>query len=296
MSLEHWSPFAFNLRDGLPFSYSESAISEIAGTESAVSEISATEAFVTKIDQRDSCGCIVCGNNLPGTIDYARIIPKVEKNTWEDMRTRQFIPAAARSVKDEARNGILLCKTHHAAFDVFHFYVRWGRCFVLVNQCGRPSLQPFHGRAVRLFPHSRYLQFHAAFLIHEMRTWIQDAPDGRQPPGDDDDAGDSKGDGKPDMGSLEAKGTRKHFQTNVIPALTSHTGSTPMEMMETLSANTDPRQTITLTNPFANPADLEALKRSFAEQPNFKAAAESWGGTAEENIKKWHSHGRGNFK
>jgi hypothetical protein len=48
--------------------------------------------------------------------------------------------------------------------------------------------------------------------------------------------------------------------------------------------------TFTPTNPFANPAELQAMKRSFVEQPNWKAAmveGESWEGSAEENIAKW---------
>jgi hypothetical protein len=55
-------------------------------------------------------------------------------------------------------------------------------------------------------------------------------------------------------------------------------------------AKTVSRKTLKMTNPFANPAELEALKRSFAEHPNWKAAViegESWEGTTEENIQKW---------
>jgi hypothetical protein len=111
------------------------------------------------------------------------------------------------------------------------------------------------------------------------------APNGGQPVGDDD-AGDDKGKGN--VRSNEAKGKRKQPPTNVIPASTPHIESgRVIPTMDTLSATTGPRQTITLTNPFANRAELEALRRSFAEQPNLKAATESWEGTAEENIKKW---------
>jgi hypothetical protein len=45
-----------------------------------------------------------------------------------------------------------------------------------------------------------------------------------------------------------------------------------------------------MANPFANPAQLAALKESFHQQPNWKAAvveAETWEGSAEENILKW---------
>jgi len=49
-------------------------------------------------------------------------------------------------------------------------------------------------------------------------------------------------------------------------------------------------KTLTFTNPFANPAELESLKRSFAQQPNWKAAqleSVSWEGTTDENIRKY---------
>ncbi|KAF9507171.1 hypothetical protein BS47DRAFT_1352022 [Hydnum rufescens UP504] len=242
MSLENWSPVAFNLRDGFPFTYSKSAISEIAATECVISEISAKEVFATKVKQRDGHRCIVCGHASRIGPHYVHIIPKVEDDIWETLCMGRFIPAEARSVEQEARNVILLCKNHHALFDGFAFYIRWVQwCvkpppverFVLVNQSRIPDLQPFHGRAVRLFPHKRYSPVHGAFLIHEMRvrgfwpfandptlsfpipwqTWIQDAPDGGQPVGDDDEAGDDKGNG-------DAKDKGKQLPTNVIPAST----------------------------------------------------------------------------
>ena len=48
---------------------------------------------------------------------------------------------------------------------------------------------------------------------------------------------------------------------------------------------------ITLTNPFADPAALQASKDSFAEQPTWKAAViegNTWDGNADENAMKWH--------
>ena len=49
------------------------------------------------------------------------------------------------------------------------------------------------------------------------------------------------------------------------------------------------------SNPFANPASLKALKRSFAEQPNWKAAVRegtTWEGNADENAAKWRKLNR----
>jgi hypothetical protein len=54
-------------------------------------------------------------------------------------------------------------------------------------------------------------------------------------------------------------------------------------------ADSTPR-TITITNPFANRTELEALRQSFTQEPNWIATVienESWDGTAEENAAKW---------
>ena len=44
------------------------------------------------------------------------------------------------------------------------------------------------------------------------------------------------------------------------------------------------------TNPFTNPVSLQALKESFAKQPNWKASIKegtTWEGNADENAAKW---------
>ena len=49
------------------------------------------------------------------------------------------------------------------------------------------------------------------------------------------------------------------------------------------------------TNPFANPAELEALKKSFAEQPSWRASVRegtTWEGNADENAAKWRKLNR----
>ena len=49
------------------------------------------------------------------------------------------------------------------------------------------------------------------------------------------------------------------------------------------------------TNPFTNPAELEALKKSFAEQPNWRASVRegtTWEGNADENAAKWRKLNR----
>ncbi|KAF9507170.1 hypothetical protein BS47DRAFT_1352021 [Hydnum rufescens UP504] len=277
MSLERWTPVELNLRD---------------------------EAFVTGMNKRDKGQCVVCGHGTMLGCDHAHIVPKVEGATWEDLRTRQFIPQGAKSVEHEARNGVLFCKrcVNLPALLLIPLESQHFSYFIIISKFA--DLQPFHGRAVRLFPSNRCLPFHSAFLIHEMRvrgfwpfaedptiplpiqwqSWIHDVPNDNQGNGDDgddhggDDHDSDDHDGGDDDGNSDQK-LRRH-EAKRIPA----SGSYPME---TLAADADPHPTITLTNPFANPAELDGLKRSFAEQPNFKALAESWKGTGEENIKKW---------
>jgi len=41
---------------------------------------------------------------------------------WAEMKEAGFVPENAKSVENEARNGLLLCKTHHGLFDS---YLRW---------------------------------------------------------------------------------------------------------------------------------------------------------------------------
>ena len=44
---------------------------------------------------------------------------------WQQMKEEGFVPQQAKSVAHEARNGILMCATHHILFDQFYYYIRW---------------------------------------------------------------------------------------------------------------------------------------------------------------------------
>ena len=44
---------------------------------------------------------------------------------WQAMKEYGFVPEQAKGVEHEARNGILLCATHHNLFDSYCFYIRW---------------------------------------------------------------------------------------------------------------------------------------------------------------------------
>jgi hypothetical protein len=79
---ETWTPIAFHLVDGNPFTYSERAISVISGTE----------AFNTGINRRDDKRCIVCGLDSRVLLEHAHIIPKVEIET-----VRSDVPLRAPS-------------------------------------------------------------------------------------------------------------------------------------------------------------------------------------------------------
>ncbi|KAF8331362.1 uncharacterized protein EI90DRAFT_3145612 [Cantharellus anzutake] len=110
-----WIPAPFSLLDGNPFQYSDHAISTL----------SATETFNRGIQIRDADLCVICGLAEPPALRYCHIIPKVEHDTWQNLKDRGFVPAMAKSVEHEARNGIRLCATHHSLFDAYYFYIRW---------------------------------------------------------------------------------------------------------------------------------------------------------------------------
>ncbi|KIM39621.1 hypothetical protein M413DRAFT_29320 [Hebeloma cylindrosporum] len=297
---ETWIPTPYNLLGGNPFAYSEHAISVT----------SATEAFETDIDSRDGDACVVCRINR--CLDHAHIIPTRERETWALMREKAIIPCQAKSVAHEPRNGILLCKNHHHAFDHYEFYIRWvpqSKRFVFINHSQLKYMEQFHGKAVHLHPGDR-VPFHGCFLMHEMRVrgywpWNEDRPisfpilwasNGMD------------GNDKRDKNKIsEENANEGHHATTSTPSMgqtdpaDSSLGSTSNASQHGVSfpanASTGRKKghkvktfTMTPTNPFANPVELKALKDSFAEQPNWKAAVvegETWEGTGEENIKKY---------
>jgi len=232
----------------------------------------------------------------PPALTYCHIIPRVEDDTWEEMRDYGFVPAAAKGVEHETRNGIRLCLNHQTLFDKLYYYIRWmpeERRFVFINhsqweECA--DLEVYHGRAINLHEGDNRLPFHGAFLFHEMRVrgywplredravplpipwvdWLGD--DGRGGRGRGGSNGHNHGPGKNETGSGRL--------------LRSH-GPVP--------GSSASGKVFIPTNPFANPTELEALKKSFAEQPNWRAAVKegtTWEGTADENAAKWRELNR----
>jgi hypothetical protein len=173
--------------------------------------------------------------------------------------------------------------------------------FVLINQSQTKYLERFHGRAVSLNPNDPRTPFHGAFLIHEMRvrgrwpllrdrqiplpilwqSWIPDpnvkisqTHDGHGEDQEDDRMGEEN-DSTSDNSSVVSS-------TPTPPSSSDHP---PSHCDPNASGNF-----MTFTNPFSNPVELDSLKRSFAVQPNWKAAVvegESWEGNAEQNTAKY---------
>lgn len=105
-----------------------------------------------------------------------------------------WIPATARSVIHEPRNGILLCKNHHGAFDHHQFFIRFVREvsptasisplnsliqeqtkkqrqeYVLINLKHRQDLEQFHGHALHLGINDPRAPWPTLFLLHERIT------------------------------------------------------------------------------------------------------------------------------
>jgi hypothetical protein len=91
----------------------------------SISTASFTTAFATAIDSRDGDSCVICSCDVPGTLEHCHIVPKSQAAVWEELRASGWIPTNAKSVAHECRNGVVMCKTHHGAFDAFQFLVRF---------------------------------------------------------------------------------------------------------------------------------------------------------------------------
>jgi hypothetical protein len=85
-----WIPVTFSLREGLPFTYSDRAISVISGTEAFRPDCLPRSpscdfslGFRTGIDtcDFDRLGCIVCGEEAAPALEHIHIVPRVERHT-----------------------------------------------------------------------------------------------------------------------------------------------------------------------------------------------------------------------
>jgi hypothetical protein len=119
-----WTPTPLPLNAGPPFPYD---VTDISGT-------SQTSAFKAGIDLRDDkCGTSARSYRAPsgseeGSLYIFYLLNLTEKlclSQWKLLRSKGLIPQQSKSVKHEARNGVLLCKTHRGLFDAHVFYIRW---------------------------------------------------------------------------------------------------------------------------------------------------------------------------
>ncbi|KAF5385962.1 hypothetical protein D9615_002648 [Tricholomella constricta] len=273
---------------------------------------------------------LALGTGIPvfHPLEYVRIVPKEEDKRWELLRAKGLIPSRAKSVVHEPRNAILLCLNHRVGFKSHQFYIRWiptFQRFVFINHSASSHLVEYDGRAVRLFTGDSRTPFHGSFVDQEMRvrgrypygpefadhpvnlpiqwqSWIDDMPgeDSKGSDGGDGEDGGNDEDGGDDeeMEDMSLTIVLKHpcqqdghddtmdnsFQSNVQlshqPQLLRHLQPFPQEPA-----------TITLVDPIANPAELEAIICSARQQPNWRAAmieGETWEGNANENIEKYN--------
>src|SRR6266404_4469206 len=129
-----------------PLPYSEFwSLPDGFGYKHEISEASNTVAFDTGLDKRDSQCCVVCGIETSGgykpNVERAHVIGQKDTKTvrsclllrqaimnfpqWNFLRATGFVPAFAKSVVHEPRNGITLCRNHHSDFDGYRYFIRW---------------------------------------------------------------------------------------------------------------------------------------------------------------------------
>jgi len=152
-----------------------------ARSERVMSDVSTSTAFETGLDKRDTFlgvhRCVVCGRG-PETLEHCHIIPQAEPLTWTDLQQRGWLPVPGQTKglpRHEPRNGLVLCRNHHALFDGYHFFIRFFpeiKKYVMIDYSDQHNvdLRPFHGKAVALDITDHYAPFPSLFIIHEMRV------------------------------------------------------------------------------------------------------------------------------
>ncbi|KAF8165268.1 hypothetical protein B0H34DRAFT_688539 [Crassisporium funariophilum] len=138
---------------------------------------SATTVFRTGITNGDVFGgvlrCIICGRENRTTLENCHLIPKVEKNTWDNLKAKRYLPSWVKSVEHESRNAVTFCVVHHKLFENYQVFIRYVReydRYIYINYSDDPYETKYHGKAVGLNSTDRRAPFPTAFLIHEIRT------------------------------------------------------------------------------------------------------------------------------
>ncbi|KAH9033278.1 hypothetical protein EDB85DRAFT_2229768, partial [Lactarius pseudohatsudake] len=147
------------------------------GWEDCSESPSSTTVFDKRLNERDTffgqVACVICG--MYCVVDHCHIIPKAESfSTWKDLKERGWIPQSAKeNPAHEARNGLVMCLSHHANFNNYQFYIRFSpdtKKFIYINHSNHPSLQQFHGKAIALDIRAHYAPFVSLLVIHEWRV------------------------------------------------------------------------------------------------------------------------------
>ena len=165
------------------------------------------------------------------------------------------------------------------------------------------GLEAYHGKAINLDASGNRLPFHGAFLFHEMRVrgywplredqaiplpiqwvdWLTIDDDNNN----DGDHGGRGGQSRGGRGRGKRGGHGRGSNNETSSRLLRSHGPVP--------GSSASGKVFTPSNPFTNPALLKALKKSFVEQPNWKAAViegTTWEGNADENAAKWRKLNR----
>ncbi|KAF8967442.1 hypothetical protein BDZ97DRAFT_1656355 [Flammula alnicola] len=262
-----------------------------------VSETSNTTAFDKGLAQRDSHDskhkCIVCGRKK--YLNCAHIIPKVEEETWADLRQRGYVPNQARSVEHEPRNGLSLCPYHHKGFDGFGYFIRYMpqiEKFVFVNFSRDPEDEQYHGKAVFLDPGHRLCPMANVFVIHEMRVrgrwpFLLDR-DIAEDPESMDWLLASGGGG---VAVEDTSPTRTAAPSNILAASGISSGGIevrdPVDPIDPTASQTAKPGRIRISLDSSTIEQILAASRASASWKVCEIEGTSWEGTADENARKY---------
>lgn len=144
--------------------------------------------------------------------------------------------------------------------------------FVIINHSRLPELEVFHGHAT-LLSCNPTMPFPIAFLFIEARTrgYWPDQPDRH----------------------LHVQRAKTPYALSLPPpsiideTMAANASTVGRGAWSSAGASYDGKGTIHLSDPFANPKELEELMAGYRRLPTWKAAiveGTSWAGTAEENI------------
>ncbi|KAH9915442.1 uncharacterized protein BXZ73DRAFT_54282 [Epithele typhae] len=266
----------------------------------ALTDASNTTAFDTGLDIRDIFlgiqRCVVCGSRM--ALHHAHIIPKVESDTWAELDEHEWLPENAKiSVKHEQRNGLMLCATHHIAFDSHQFFIRFvpgpdgdmqRARFVFINYAEFIEFVHLHYKAIALDPQDRYSPIPSLFVIQEwrvrgrypFRNTTPDCPD------------DIKwADWISSTGILRTDGGPGHFARPSPPRPTRRTPARTAQLPAPMASGSGGMSESSTSRPLPHIndaiADILAAQR---KMPTWRACTlenTSWDGTADENIEKY---------